>query len=361
MPVTIQDISQRLGLSVSTVSKALNQRADVSEETRGRVLAVVQELNYHPIAAARNLRMQRTGKIGFVLPDAVSLTADYISELITGAAMAGEESEKNLLIYTSAANRIEELTRICRTREVDGLLLRGATDFRASAALLRAEGLPFVVLGRRVADPTVSFIAPDNVTSSKTLMRHLIALGHTRIGFTTRPSLAESSSDRLVGYRSALDAADIPFDPDLVVETAIEPGSAYRAMERLLDLPRPPTAVFGVHDLVAIDLLRAAKDRGLRVPEDISVVGHDGVHATLATDPPLTVMRQPLQELGKQAVEMLLTLIDDPDAEPIQRVLPVQLIVRGSSGGVRGRTAESVTGPAEEQGTRTKGVGDGRV
>lgn len=334
MPVTIQDISQRLGLSVSTVSKALNQRADVSDETRERVRAVAQELRYHPSAAARNLRRQCTDKIGFILPDAVSLTADYISELITGAAMAGEESGKNLIVYMSKGNHLDELTRICRSREVDGLLLRGMPDFRESAALLQAEGLPFVVFGRRVDDPTVSFIAPDNVISSMTLTRHLIERGHTRIGFTTRPALAEVSSDRLAGYREALREAGIPFDPDLVVETAIELGSAYRAMETLLDLPKPPTAVFGIHDLVAIDLLRAAKDRGLRVPEDVAVVGHDGVHATLVTDPPLTVMRQPLLELGKQAVEMLLTLVENADAPPIRRFVPVQLIVRASSGGV---------------------------
>ncbi len=333
MPITIQDISQRLGLSVSTVSKALNQRTDVSDETRERVRAVAQELRYHPRAAARNLRRQCTDKIGFIMPDAVSLTADYVSVLISGAARAGEEAGKNLIIYMSKGNHLDELTRICRSREVDGLLLRGMPDFRESAALLRAEGLPFVVIGRRMEDPMVSFIAPDNVASSMTLTRHLIERGYTRIGFTTRPTLAEASSDRFAGYRMALDAAGIPFDPDLVVETAIEPGSAYRAMEQLLDLPEPPTAVFGVHDLVAIDLLRAAKDRGLRVPEDIAVVGHDGVHATLVTDPPLTVMRQPLLELGQQAVEMLLTLIENADVPPIRRFVPVQLIVRASSGG----------------------------
>lgn len=334
MPVTIQDISQRLGLSVSTVSKALNQRADVSDETRSRVVAVAQEMHYHPSAAARNLRRQRTDKIGFILPDALSLTADYVSELIIGAAMAGEEFGKNLILYMSTGNHLDELTRICRSREVDGLLLRGLPDFRAGAAVLQAEGLPFVIVGRRVEDPTVSFITPDNVTSSMTLTRHLIERGHTRIGFTTRPTLADASSDRFAGYRMALDEAGLPFDPALVVETTLEPGSAYRAMGQLLDLPVPPTAVFGIHDLVAIDLLQAAKDRGLRVPEDVAVVGHDGVHATLVTDPPLTVMRQPLQELGKQAVAMLLMRIENADASPLRRFVPVQLIVRASSGGI---------------------------
>lgn len=335
MPVTIQDISQHLGLSVATVSKALNGRADVSAKTRQRVRALADALQYHPSAAARNLRRQRTDKIGFVLPDAVALTADYIAELITGAALAGEQSGRNLIIYTSRTNATEELTRLCRMREVDGLLLRGTPDFREGAALLRAEGLPFVVLGRRVADPAVSFIAPDNVNGSRTLVEHLIARGHRRIGFTTRPALAESSEDRFAGYRAALDAAGIAYDPALVVETVITPGSAYRAMQTLLDLPQPPTAVFGVHDLVAIDMMQAAKDRGLRIPDDVAVVSFDGVHATLVTDPPLTVMRQPLQALGQQAVEMLLGLIESPECAPIRRVVPVELVVRGSSGGVR--------------------------
>ena len=339
MPVTIEDISRRLGLSISSVSKALNQYADVAPATRERVLAVAHELGYHPSAAARNLRRQRTDKLGFILPGAVALTADYVAELITGAALAAEGYGKNLLLYTKKANEPEELRRICRSREVDGLLLRGLPDFRESAALLRAEGLPFVVLGRREPDPAASFIAPDNIASSMALTRHLLALGHTRIGFTTRPLLAETSIDRLAGYQQALDEAGIPRDPCLIVETSLEPDSARRAMETLLDLPEPPTAAIGIHEFVAIDMIRAAKDRGLRVPEDIAIVGYDGIHASLVTDPPLTAMRQPLLELGQQAVEILMMRIDDPDAPPIRRVLPVQLVIRTSSGGPRARTA----------------------
>lgn len=345
MAVTIGDIARQLGLSVATVSKALNGRSDVSAETRQRVCDVARELNYYPSAAARNLRRQRTDKVGLVLPHPVIYTADYVAELITGAALAAERHGQALVVYTSNANDPSRLAAICRAREVDGLLLRGLPDFRATAAVLNAEGMPYVVLGRRVDAPTASYIAPDNIVGSLALMRHLLARGHTRIGFTTRPELAESSADRFHGYRLALTEAGIPFDPALVVETVIEPESGYKAAITLLDLPHPPTAIFAVHDLVALDALRAARERGLRVPDDLAVAGFDGVHAALVTEPPLTTVRQPLREMGQEAVEMVLARVGAPATEAVvRRTVSVQLVVRASTGGERGGESERFDG-----------------
>lgn len=333
MPVTIDDISRHLGLSVSTVSKVMNGYSDVSQKTRERVLEAARVLEYHPSAAARNLRRQRTNKLGFLLPYPISYTSEYIAELLTGAAMAAETVDYNLVLYTKMANELDQLTRICRAREVDGLLLRGSGEMEDTIALLRRESIPFVVLGRRVDNPDVSYIAPDGVGGSLALMRHLIGLGHRRIAFTARPELFETNTDRMAGYLQGLAEAGLPVDPDLIVTTAIEPRSGYRAMNTLLDLPEPPTALYAIHDLVAIDALQAAIDRGLRIPDDIAIASFDGVPSTLVTTPPLTVVRQPIPEVGKQAVEMLLAHLNDPDHPAEHRILPVHLVVRQSTVG----------------------------
>ncbi len=334
MSVTIEDIAQHLGIGVSTVSKALNDYSDVSQETKARVLVAVRELGYHPSAAARNLRRQRTDKIGFSFSFPVSLISDYISRLIIGAVIAAEQKGYNLILYPLLDDQVKQLTRICRTREVDGLLLLGRSQMeQTTISLLKQEAMPFVVVGRRVENPEVSFVTPDQSNGALVITRHLIELGHRRIAFTTRSSLGITSRDRFASYKQALSEAGIPFDEDLVVPTTIEPDSSYQAMNRLLELPNPPTAVFAIHDLVAMECLRAATDRGLRVPEDVAIAGFDDWRASLATHPPLTTIHPPLSETGLQATEILLARLADRNMPPARVTLPVELIVRQSTAG----------------------------
>jgi len=332
MPITIEQVSQKTGLSVSTVSKALNDYPDIAPETKARVLQIARELNYQPSAAARNLRRKHTNKIGFVLPFAVSYISEYVSELITGAAMAAEATGYNIVLYTNQSNQHEQLAKICRAREVDGLLLRGTDHVDETFALLDQEQMPFVITGRRVEHPRASYIVPDNFGGALLLMRHLIELGHTRIAYTARPALFETNTDRMAGYLEGLRQADIAVDRDLIIETSVEPRSGYRAMNQLLDLPNPPTALFAMHDLIAIDALQAAFDRGLRVPQDISIASFDGIQATQITQPPITTVRQPITDIGKRAVEMVLAHIQDRSLAPMREIVSVQLVVRESTG-----------------------------
>jgi len=331
MPVTIEQVSKKTGLSVSTVSKALNDYPDIASETKERVLKVARELNYHPSAAARNLRRKHTNMIGFVLPFAVSYISEYVSELITGAAMAAEATGYNLILYTNQSNQYEQLAKICRAREVDGLLLRGTDHVDDTFSLLDGEEIPFVITGRRVDHPHASYIVPDNFGGSLMLMRHLIGLGHKRIAFTARPALFESNTDRIAGYLEGLRESGIVVDRDLIIETSVEPRSGYQAMNELLDLPNPPTALFAIHDLIAIDAMQAAFDRGLRVPEDISIASFDGIQSTQITKPSITTVRQPITDIGKRAVEILLSHIQDSSIPPMRETVPVQLIIREST------------------------------
>jgi len=330
MPVTIEDISRLLGISASTVSKALNDYPDVSPDTRERVKAAVRELDYHPSAAARNLRRGRTDKIGLLVNNPISFLSEYISEMMAGAALSAEELDLNLVLYTIAVTNPDRLKRICRAREVDGLILIFEPP-EAAIDLLRRETMPFVVFGRRVTHPEVSYVTPDHRNGAYQLTNHLIEQGHRRIGFTTRPELGTVSLDRFAGYRQALADAGIPFAAELIVETAIEPGSGRRALQSLIELPEPPTALFAFYDLMAVDALQAAQEQNLRVPDDIAIAGFDGLRSSLITTPQLTTVRAPLPEMGRQATEILLNHIESKNLSADQLIIPVELLVRDST------------------------------
>jgi len=336
MPVTIEDLSNKLGLSRSTVSKALNDRGDVSSQTKARVMRAAQELGYQPSAAARNLRRQRTDKIGLVVNYPIHKVADFLAELIPSMATAAEAAAYNLILYTSMAGNAERITNLCRSREVDGIIVAWPPQFGATAALsrlMRAEQMPHVILPRRLPHADVSYVAADHVQGGRRLTEHLIALGHRRIGFQRLPEVHETDQDRHQGYTLALQAAGIAYDPALVIEAASSnPDYEKETFFAFMALPAPPTALLFFTDPTAIRALALAKKRGLRVPQDLSIAGYDGVLASGLSEPSLTTVRQPLPEMGRLAVENLLSLIADDGAAPIQRSLPVELLARQSTG-----------------------------
>ncbi len=331
MPVTIEDISKQLGVSISTVSRALNGKVDVSEATKERVQQVAQEMGYQPSAAARNLRRQRTEKIGFVFNTAISGISDYFAEIIAGATTAAEENGHNIVLYTNAGHSPDELLKLCKAREVDGLVL--VWDHVPATVIdpLLEEALPFVILGRRVNHHQASYVSPDNYNGALALMRHLLDLGHMRIGFIDRPAMKLTHVDRFAAYRDALEGASIPFDPSLVIATDGEQSNNQSATYQLLDLPSPPTAVIAFHDLIAIDALEAILERGLHVPRDIALAGFDGLSASLLTKPSITTVKQPLRKIGEQSVQALLCFLANNKQQPIQITLPVQLEIREST------------------------------
>lgn len=331
MPVKIEDIAQQLGVSVSTVSKALNDYSDVSEATRKRVQDAAREMGYYPSAAAQSLRRRRTNRIGLIVNYPIGFIGEYLSQLIVGVALAAEREGYNVILYTPSADQYDQLTRICRAREVDGLLLLWGALTPETITLMERENVPFVVVARRIAEYDVPFVVVDNKGGALALTHHLTSLGHRRIGFTPWPEERTTNLDRLSGYRQALEEAGIPYDENLVVTITREPENRYAAMNKLLDLPNPPTAVFAFHDYVAIQALRAATDRGLRVPEDVAIAGFDGMYSSLITSPPLTTVKHSVQEIGQQAVEVLLMRMSNNNQSPYQIILPTELVLRQST------------------------------
>jgi len=335
MTVTISDISKKLGISISTVSKALNDYADVSSETRELVQSTATEMGYHPSAAARNLRRGQTDKIGFLINTSLPFVGDYLAEIIPSLILAAENHQQNLILYTANASQPESLARISRSREVDGMILFLSNAVEETIQIFQEVSLPCIVLSRRVELDNVSFVAPDHFAGATLAIQHLIDLGHRRIGFMKRPELGTINVDRFGAYQTVLAKNDIPLDESLIVETYISPQSGYHAMNELLDVPNRPTAVFAFHDMVAVDALQAILDRGLRIPEDIALVGSDGNHSSLLTQPPITTVVPPFKDLAKATMDALLQHIAEPDLPPTRMILPVTLIERASTIGAK--------------------------
>ena len=334
MPVSIEDVARHLGLSVSAVSKALNDYPDISVETKARVAEAAAGLGYHPSAAARSLRRHCTERIGIV-NTSTSYNSDYYMELLRGVTMAAEQTDYNLMLYTNVHMQPQRLQRICRAREVDGVLLISGDEIAEALDTLLAEDLPLVVLGRREERSEISFIASDAMADGVLGTRHLIELGHRRIGFLSSLLDAQTCDDCIAGYRQTLQEAGIPDDPALITAAPFRPGAGGEAMKVLLTQDPRPTAVVAISNSVAQEALRALTECGLSVPQDIAIVAIGDTWLSLLTTPPLTSTCRPLFEMGKQSVEMLLARIANPHQPPERIICPVSLVVRESTVGSR--------------------------
>ncbi|WP_420641514.1 LacI family DNA-binding transcriptional regulator [Candidatus Leptofilum sp.] len=333
MVVTIWDIAKYLDLSISTVSRALNGYDDVAEKTRQRVFAAAAELGYYPSAAARDLRRRKTDRIGFLYGYASADIGEYASRIINGAVSAAEKAGYNVLLYPLTGNQIQKLSRICQTREVDGLLLMGGAYLDESISLLQQSQIPFVVLNRQFEQPDVAFVSSDHHSATVMALHHLIELGHTRIAYMGQAALEQLHDGRVASYKQTLHEANFEVDASLMVSAGTNPGDGYQVMQTLLALPEPPTAVLTIHDPLAIECLQATTAAGLRVPDDIAIMGSDNLRETQVTKPPLTTIHPPLAEVGRQAMTGLLQQLADRNAPLTRLSLPVKLVVRQSTVG----------------------------
>ncbi len=334
MVVGIKDIAAYLGLSTSTVSRALNGYDDVAAETVKRVRQAALQLGYYPSASARNLRRQRTEMIGLALlfGSAYATFNEFFAELIRLVAAAAERRNYNLVLYTRSGDDPCRLARLAQTREVDGLLILGdAPGIDAAIQSLQAAGMPVVVVGRVVENPEVNFVAPDILQAARLALGHLVTCGRRRIGYISFVKTSRYSQDRLKAYRDALTEMGLPCDDDLVAYASLEPESGAQAMETLLARPDPPTAVYMYNDRLAIEVIQYLNRRRIRVPRDMAVIGFDDIRSARMTTPPLTTIRYPLAEIAEQAVTALVNRQAATVTGPTRLVLPVELVVRGST------------------------------
>lgn len=333
--LTIRDIARLAGVSTATVSRVLNHKPDVDPETRQRVMRVVDEQRYVPSVTASSLAGGRSRLLGALTP---SLTWPLMPHLMQGIAEVIEESDYELVLYSSGhrTDRSAMLDRILDARLIDGLIAvypdglgRGgessdSLERTASNHLseLYQQGLPVVILDDQSLPGHTPWVGPDNRIGAYEAVRHLIRLGHRRIGHIQGPVQYQCSYDRFDGYRQALAEGGIAFDPAYTVRGDFTTPGSYTAAQELLALPERPTAIFAANDQMAYCALSVARAQGLRTPEDLAVIGFDDTELSAHIRPALTTVRQPFETMGRTAAELLLSMVNSPhsfDAEWYER------------------------------------------
>ncbi len=336
MAVTLQDIADRVNVSVATVSRALAGYGDVADETRQRVLHVADELGYRPNVIARRLQQQRTETIGFVIPTHGPRFSDpFFSELLAGIGNEAAEQEYDLLVSTRAPGSEEMAVyeRMVMEQRVDGMLVVRTRRQDPRILYLTEQSFPFVAFGRSDLATDFPYLDVNSGAGIRRLTQHLIDLGHRRIAYIGAPDNLVFAQHRLNGYRDALAANDIPFDETLVVAGKLTERSGYEATQILLTRDPRPTAIVASNDLMATGTISAARRLDLTIGEEVAVTGFDDVPLAAHAHPPLTTARQPIYEIGRRICQMLIHLLRDEPLENRHVLLEPEVIIRASSDG----------------------------
>lgn len=329
---TIEDVAKRAGVSAMTVSRVLNNSGYIHEKTRAKVEQAIAELGYVPNALARSLRFKTTNTLALVLTD---ITNSFFTTVARGVEDMANARDFTVMFCNTDESPDKEMKylSVLAQKQVDGMLLVPAFSSPDPIAFVKARGIPLVVLDRRIPDIAVDMVRTDSILGAYQLTRHLIDLGHRRIAIMTGPAEVSTSTDRITGYRRAMDEAGIGEDERAVLYGSYTINSGYQVAMRALTLKPRPTALLAGNNFIAVGTLRALRDSGVRVPEEMSVVAFDDLPSTSVVDHFLTVVSQPAYEIGAKATERLFQLLaGQGEAGAVDLVLPAELIIRQSSG-----------------------------
>jgi LacI family transcriptional regulator len=329
---TLEKIAQLANVSRSTVSRVINDDPNVNEETRQRVQKVVQQLNFQPNQAARSLAGGRTRILGLVIPQGVSrLFSDpYFPILIQGVSSACNANDHTVMLWLAEPEYERRMiSQVLHNGLIDGVIISSVLlDDPLVKALIESH-LPFILIGRHPSDENASYVDVDNATSAREIVGHLLRRGRRRIGIITGPRNMIAGVDRLEGYLAALRERGLTTEPDLIAESDFTEAGGYEAAYQLL--PYQPDAIFAASDTMALGALRALRQAGLRVPQDVALAGFDDMPFAAHTQPPLTTVRQPILRTGAVAAETLIDMIENPSQPPRRILLPTELVLRESA------------------------------
>ncbi|MEG2105107.1 MAG: LacI family DNA-binding transcriptional regulator [Oscillospiraceae bacterium] len=338
MRTTIRDIALRTGLSVSTVSLVLNHKEHrISEETCKRVFQAAKELNYRPNQAAVSLITKRTNTLGLIIPD---ITNVFFAEIAKGAQVRSQELGYSLILCNTNDDPEKDVdyVNVLLDRGVDGILLvtsvtSGKTSGEKCLEILKYTDKPVVLVDREIFPGTSNSELPgvfsDNELGGYMATKHLLSLGHTKLGCITGPMGAQSSKHRLFGHIRALQEAGLSFDPALVKEGNYHTESGFRLSGELLDIG--VTGIFACNDMMAYGVCRKAAERGILIPTQLSVVGFDDLPFSEFVETPLTSIKQPAYEMGEAAVEKMIGILANPDLPCESTTFQPELVIRKST------------------------------
>lgn len=325
--VTITDVARTAGVSVATVSKVINDRYGVARPTAERVRQVIDNLGYESSLVARSLRSHRTGVIGILVAE----FEPFSTELLKGLSAAAQDSGYQLLAYSGGGRPESQVGWERRSlSRLSGTLIDGAI-LVTPTIVDGGYRIPVVAIDPHTGPSDLPTVDSDNLAGAETAVRHLLDLGHRRIGFLGGRADLESARRRDEGYRRTIAAAGLPIDPELMRIGGFRMETSDAPARDLLNRPDRPTAVFAANDLMAIQTMQVAQSLGLRIPEDLSVIGFDNIPESALATPALTTIAQPLKSIGQTAMQLLLALLRGEDV-PLRHVqLATELVVRAST------------------------------
>lgn len=339
--MNLEDIARKAGVSRATVSRVINNTPYVSEATRDRVMKVIRAENFQPDPAARALVTRRTDIIGVVLPTPENVfftDNNYFTQILAGISRETTSRDYAMLLWLGevADNDERLMQRVSNSRLMDGLITVSLMHEHPLFHRLMNLNMPMVMIDRPLQySDRLNYVTIDNVAAGEAVTNHLIGLGRRRIAHITGDMGLADAHDRLQGYKNALKYAGLRVDPALIVQSRFNRQYGYEAARKLLaKRPGAPDAIFAAGDTIALGVLQAAREAGLRVPQDLAVVGFDDIDVAAQAYPPLSTMRQPVQDKGATAARLLIDLIQNKVEEPQHILLNTELVVRESCGGL---------------------------
>lgn len=346
MRVSIKDIAREAQVSHSTVSRALSDSPLVSANTKARIQQLAREMGYSPDAQARSLVMGRTQTVGVVV---TTITDPFIAEVVQSIETTAYDYGYSVILTSSGSDSKREIAAVemLQSKRVDGVIVTSSRVGALYQGLLEQLGVPIVLINshRRQTSPSTFSVNVDNRHGAHIATKHLIRLNHRRIAYVGGRTHHSDDQERQAGYLDALAQAGVAFDPQLMVAGNGRASGGERALPRLRTVADPPTAVLCYNDMTAVGLMRAAREIGLAVPDELSVVGFDNIPFASYIKPSLTTVAQPKVEMGRMAMRMVLSLIGDERVDHIDKanvVVKGRLIVRQSSGALARSSEKSI-------------------
>lgn len=329
--VTQKDVAKKAGVSFMTVSRVINNKPNVKKETREKVLKAIRELGYYPNALARGLNTNKLSSIGIVIPFTSHIfSTPYYAELLTGVEKACAHFGYEMVFLPKKDETSPvDYSKLYYERKADGLLIIAPALNDEQMYEIEKKKIPCVVIDGRFEGEAVLYVDSDNFKGGVMATEYLVRNGHKKIAFISGWWFVKNTADRLAGYKYVIEKSGLPLRQDYIIKGDFSEESGYAGMKRLLGMSEKPTAVFCANDLMAIGAIKAVKEAGLSVPEDISVIGFDDIKLAQFVEPPLTTIRQLAREKGYRAVELLIGLMSSKKGLKSE-VFPVELIERKS-------------------------------
>jgi LacI family transcriptional regulator len=330
MRITIGELAKIAGVSKTTVSRVINLKPDVDPETRQKILHLIEEYDFHPNAFAKAISSKKSSYVGLIVPHeaAYIFSNPFYTEVMRGVSTEIDQRGYYMVIcYAHEANYLD----IYKQKRVDGFILLSPGSFHKQIIdTLNQESVPYVSTAKISEEDHMTYVDVDNFYGATLVVEHLIGLGHRKIAYLGKPTL-QSSLDRMNGYKAAMQRFDCPCcDQYMMITDTSSVQGGYDYTRKLMELPERPTAIFLANDMMAIGAMRAVQDLGLRVPEDVSVVGYDDIPLASYVQPQLTTVRQPAFEKGILAARSLIDSLETGDS-PKSTILSVELIARQST------------------------------